>query len=173
MHVDVRWVWSDDPGDWATQGSAMVAALGAILTAIYVWFTYHLMKWTSRVAIAALDENRKTLLRRFAPVRHAVVDIGETARKMRDAIGRADMPLTSRLVPRVSYLVQTLQVRMDSVQPEASDVYDSLVPVLEALRNLDELLVTWLASTQRAATSGFPSPLKSPSANRQAPLPVE
>ena len=58
--MNVHWVWSDNPTDWAQQGAALATALAALFTGLAALFTgvYTLTALTARSAVQEIQRQR-------------------------------------------------------------------------------------------------------------------
>ena len=73
--MNVHWVWSDNPTDWAQQGAALATALAALFTGlaalftgVYTLLTFRLMRFTALTARSAVQEIQRQRVVHLVPL---------------------------------------------------------------------------------------------------------
>jgi hypothetical protein len=133
--IDVEWILSDDPGDWAAQISALFTAASAILTAIYVWLTFHLMRWTARTATLALQEHHNLSFRRLAPLRAIGYELITLGGELKSAATAQDLMAISALASKLTYTGYSIDVYVDTSRQESISLYETFGSMRTSLRS--------------------------------------
>lgn len=136
----MTWKFSDDPSDWATQISAIFTAASAVLTAIYVWLTYHLMRWTATTAMLASREHQSVRRRNLGPLHAATREACTIAVALKSAAKARDMMMLSTLAPKIMYASHSFDSELEIVGLESPAMLNSLSAVRILLQLTSETM---------------------------------
>jgi hypothetical protein len=141
---NIKWVLSDDPSDWAAQIAALFTAASAALTAIYVWLTFHLMRWTARTATLSLQEHHNLRLRRLAPLHAVGAELGALGDELKFAAATHDLMRISGLASKLNYAWYSLDSYVETSRQESADLYEALTSMRASVRAAADTVVVAL-----------------------------